>query len=119
MSSPFFTIRHSTRSVEEFAGLLSWAQVQLVADVRTVPRSRTNPQFNRDTLPGSLAAYQIKYEHVSELGGLGASNAAQGPLPTRFGTTRASGTMPTMHSPRVFAQASPACVRWETSIERR
>jgi uncharacterized protein (DUF488 family) len=38
--------------------------------VRTVPRSRTNPQYNRDTLPDTLAQYQIGYEHIAELGGL-------------------------------------------------
>ena len=42
----------------------------MVVDVRTVPRSRTNPQFNRDALAESLAAFQIGYEHVAELGGL-------------------------------------------------
>ena len=75
---------HSRRSVEEFANLLSRAQVQLVADIRTVPRSRTNPQFNRDTLPDSLAAYQIKYEHVSELGGLRGKQRGAGPSPNTF-----------------------------------
>jgi uncharacterized protein (DUF488 family) len=44
--------------------------VQLVVDVRTMPRSRTNPQFNQDALQDSLAAYQIRYEHIAELGGL-------------------------------------------------
>ena len=56
MASPFFTIGHSTRPIEEFVGLLTAAEVRLVVDVRTVPRSRTNPQFNRDALPASLAA---------------------------------------------------------------
>ena len=45
-ASPFFTIRHSTRTTEEFVGLRE-AAVEIVADVRTVPRSRKNPQFNR------------------------------------------------------------------------
>src|SRR4051812_15764471 len=70
MAKPFFTIGHSTRSLTEFVGLLTRAQVRVVVDVRTVPGSRTNPQFNKDVLPDSLAAYQIRYEHVSELGGL-------------------------------------------------
>jgi uncharacterized protein (DUF488 family) len=42
----------------------------MVVDVRTVPRSRTNPQYNRDTLPGTLADFQIGYEHIAALGGL-------------------------------------------------
>ncbi len=68
--NPFFTIGHSTRSIEAFVALLQEAQVRLVLDVRTVPRSRANPQFNRDILPASLAGYQIGYEHLSSLGGL-------------------------------------------------
>src|SRR5581483_3565752 len=50
--------------------LLQASEVRLVADVRTVPRSRTNPQFNGDTFPGALAEYQIGYEHIAALGGL-------------------------------------------------
>jgi uncharacterized protein (DUF488 family) len=67
---PFFTIGHSTRTVAEFADLLRACRVELVADVRTVPRSRTNPQFNRDVLPAALAEFQIGYEHLPRLGGL-------------------------------------------------
>jgi uncharacterized protein (DUF488 family) len=70
MSKPFFTIGHSTRPVEEFAALLKAAEVKLVVDVRTVPRSRTNPQFNHDVLPVSLATHGVAYEHLPELGGL-------------------------------------------------
>jgi len=67
---PFFTIGHSTRSLEEFIELLKSAEVRLLADIRTVPRSRTNPQFNKDTLPDALAASSISYEHMAALGGL-------------------------------------------------
>ena len=70
MQNPFFTIGHSTRSLAELAGLLAASQVQLVVDVRTIPRSRTNPQFNRDALPAGLARFQIGYEHIPALGGL-------------------------------------------------
>jgi uncharacterized protein (DUF488 family) len=70
MSNPFFTIGHSTRPTEEFVALLKGADVELVVDVRTVPRSRTNPQFNRDVLPASLGAHGIAYEHFTALGGL-------------------------------------------------
>src|SRR6187551_1078627 len=70
MALPFYTIGHSTRSIDEFVELLRAAGVRLVADVRTVPRSRTNPQYNRDTLPGTLADFQIGYEHIAALGGL-------------------------------------------------
>ncbi len=68
--STFVTIGHSTRPVEAFAGLLKAAEVRLVVDVRTVPRSRTNPQFNRDVLPAALAPHGVAYEHLPELGGL-------------------------------------------------
>ncbi len=70
MPNPFFTIGHSTRSIEEFVALLRAAGVKLVVDVRTVPRSRTNPQFNRDVLPASLSPHGVAYEHLPELGGL-------------------------------------------------
>lgn len=67
---PFFTIGHSTRTIDAFAALLKEADVQLLLDIRTVPRSRTNPQFNRDVMPEALAPFHIEYEHVSALGGL-------------------------------------------------
>jgi uncharacterized protein (DUF488 family) len=70
MPNPFFTVGHSTRPIEEFVALLATAEVRLVVDVRTVPRSRTNPQFNRDGLPASLASEDIAYEHLGVLGGL-------------------------------------------------
>jgi uncharacterized protein (DUF488 family) len=70
MSNPFFTIGHSSRPIEEFVALLKAADVRLVVDVRTVPRSRTNPQFNRDVLPPSLAPHGVAHEHLPELGGL-------------------------------------------------
>ena len=69
MANPFFTIGHSTRSIDEFIGLLREAEVQAVVDVRTIPRSRRNPQFNKDALPETLQAFQIGYEHMIELGG--------------------------------------------------
>jgi uncharacterized protein (DUF488 family) len=66
---PFFTIGHSTRPIEEFVGLLQASEVQVVVDVRTIPRSRRNPQFNKEELPGTLQDFQIGYEHMLELGG--------------------------------------------------
>jgi uncharacterized protein (DUF488 family) len=68
--STFFTIGHSTRPVATLADLLQAAKVELVADVRTVPRSRTNPQYNQDTLPKALQAFHIGYRHFPALGGL-------------------------------------------------
>ncbi len=73
---PFFTIGHSTRPLEEFITLLRAHDVTLVADVRTVPRSRHNPQYNRETLPTALAAAGVGYRHLAALGGLRHTTAA-------------------------------------------
>ncbi len=70
MAYPFYTIGHATRPIGEFVDLLQSAKVTVVADVRTVPRSRTNPQYNRDVLPQTLEQFQIGYEHIAALGGL-------------------------------------------------
>jgi uncharacterized protein (DUF488 family) len=70
MALPFFTIGHSTRSIAEFVDLLRSAQIRLLVDVRKMPRSRTNPQYNQENLPGSLAEFQIAYQHMPALGGL-------------------------------------------------
>jgi uncharacterized protein (DUF488 family) len=64
------TIGHSTRPLEVFIDLLKTHGVKRIVDVRTVPRSRHNPQFNLDTLPDALSAVGIRYEHLSGLGGL-------------------------------------------------
>ena len=63
-----FTIGHSTRTLEEFQELLKVYDVSLVVDVRTVPRSRHNPQFNKETLPTALKP--TRYLHMPEIGGL-------------------------------------------------
>jgi uncharacterized protein (DUF488 family) len=71
MSSPLvLTIGHSTRELQAFIDLLTENGVTCLVDVRTVPRSRTNPQFNRDTLPDALRAAGIDYLHLPGLGGL-------------------------------------------------
>ena len=64
-----FTVGHSTRPIEEFIGLLTGHRVTLLMDVRTVPGSRHNPQYNREALPGALAPHAIGYRHVPGLGG--------------------------------------------------
>jgi len=64
------TIGHSTRSLDNFIDLLKTHGVGKVIDVRTVPRSRHNPQFNLDTLPETLKPARIGYKHMSGLGGL-------------------------------------------------
>ena len=64
------TIGHSTRTLEEFVQLLEVYGLTLVVDVRTVPRSRHNPQFNKETLPDTLKHYGVRYIHMPEIGGL-------------------------------------------------
>ena len=63
------TVGHSTRSLAEFVALLTAHSVERLVDVRTVPRSRHNPQFNRDTLPATLEIAGIRYSHDAGLGG--------------------------------------------------
>ncbi|KAA0892828.1 DUF488 family protein [Pusillimonas sp. ANT_WB101] len=70
MALPFFTIGHSTRSLEELAAMLNDAGVEMLVDIRTVPRSRTNPQYNEDTVGDSLKEFGIGYTRIAELGGL-------------------------------------------------
>jgi uncharacterized protein (DUF488 family) len=65
-----FTIGHSTRTIAEFVALLRQVAVDLRVDVRSIPRSRTNPQFNADALPKVLVDAGINYCHLPALGGL-------------------------------------------------
>lgn len=69
MIRTIFTIGHSTRTIPDFIALLRQVEVDLLVDVRSIPWSRMTPQFNLDTLPISLAAEDIGYEHLRELGG--------------------------------------------------
>jgi len=64
------TIGHSTRPIEEFLHLLDAHGVKRLVDIRTVPRSGHNPQFNKDSLPLALASAGIEYTHMPALGGL-------------------------------------------------
>jgi uncharacterized protein (DUF488 family) len=67
---PVYTVGHSTRTIAEFVALLRLGEVREVVDIRTVPRSRTNPQYNLDALPDALARYQIGHRQLAALGGL-------------------------------------------------
>lgn len=64
------TIGHSTRALEFFIRMLKAHEVTMVVDIRTVPRSKHNPQFNKETLPDELKAAGIEYVHMPGLGGL-------------------------------------------------
>ena len=70
-----FTVGHSTRSFEELVELLRAHGVERLVDVRTIPRSRRNPQFNRDTLGQALRNRRIAYRHMQALGGLRRTHA--------------------------------------------
>lgn len=65
-----FTIGHSTRTLEEFLSLLEAREIDLLADVRTIPKSRHNPQFNSEALAAALKDHDIQYVHMKGLGGL-------------------------------------------------
>ncbi|MGH9686419.1 MAG: DUF488 family protein [Candidatus Acidiferrales bacterium] len=65
-----FTIGHSTRPIEDFIKLLQAHGVKQLIDIRTIPKSRHNPQFNGDALAAALRAARIRYVHLKELGGL-------------------------------------------------
>lgn len=65
-----FTVGHSNRSIADFLALLKSHNVKRLVDVRTIPKSRHNPQFNRDALAESLRRAHIAYTHLPKLGGL-------------------------------------------------
>jgi uncharacterized protein (DUF488 family) len=65
-----FTIGHSTHPIAEFVEILKANGVKRVVDIRTIPRSRHNPQFNGEALAESLHAAGIGYTHIKKLGGL-------------------------------------------------
>ncbi len=69
-TTEIFTIGHSNHPLEKFVEMLLSRKIELVADVRTVPKSRYNPQFNSDSLPASLREQGIGYRHLPALGGL-------------------------------------------------
>lgn len=70
MVHPFYTIGHSTRSIVEFVDLLRAQEIRLVVDVRSIPRSRSHPQFDKDRFAKTLSEFGIGYEHLASLGGL-------------------------------------------------
>lgn len=65
-----FTIGHSTRTLEDFINLLREYGIQQLIDVRTIPKSRHNPQFNQADLRKALKNKRINYRHMKGLGGL-------------------------------------------------
>jgi uncharacterized protein (DUF488 family) len=70
MPPAIYTIGHSTHSMEDFLALLAMHRIRQLADVRTVPRSRRHPQFEKEALAAALGAEGIEYRHFPALGGL-------------------------------------------------
>ena len=64
-----FTLGHSTRPADEFLAILRAFEIELLADIRTVPRSRRNPQYDQETLQQFLIAHTVEYIHLPGLGG--------------------------------------------------
>ena len=79
-----YTIGHSTHALEEFIAMLENHEIEFLVDVRTIPRSRTNPQFNKDIIPASLAEAGMDYRHIAELGGLRARQKTAQESPNKF-----------------------------------
>jgi uncharacterized protein (DUF488 family) len=75
---PVFTVGHSTRSIPEFVELLRAGDVELVVDIRRIPRSRTNPQYNLECLPEELAPFGIESMRIEALGGLRGKSSVPG-----------------------------------------
>src|SRR5512138_2813303 len=70
MAVTVYTVGHSTRGLDEFVLLLRAYGIERLVDVRTIPRSRHNPQFNMETLGPALRSRRIGYRHMKALGGL-------------------------------------------------
>lgn len=79
MALPFFTIGHSDRGLAEFIALLRASGVGQIADIRKLPVSRANPQFDGARLEAALAEAGIPYAHLAALGGLRGRSAAVAP----------------------------------------
>ncbi len=80
----FYTIGHSNRPIADFLSLLQRAGAEILADVRTIPKSRHNPQFNADALEAALRGAGIAYRPMPALGGLRGARKGQGSPPNGF-----------------------------------
>jgi uncharacterized protein (DUF488 family) len=100
-----FTVGHSTLGLEDFIAMLGAYGIECLADVRTLPRSRRNPQFNGDTLAGALRARGIDYVPLPALGGL--RRARPDSRNTGWRNASFRGYADYMQTPE-FARASPS-----------
>lgn len=109
-----FTIGHSTRPLKDFIALLKQHGIERLADVRTIPRSAHNPQYNKEWLPAALARAGIAYEHLPALGGL--RHARKDSINTGFRNASFRGYADYMQTP-AFAEALDALI--ETAAKER
>lgn len=79
-----YTIGHSTHPLDEFVAMLKSQEIDFLVDVRTIPRSRTNPQFNKDSMPSSLKEGGIFYKHIAALGGLRSKQKTMAESPNAY-----------------------------------
>jgi uncharacterized protein (DUF488 family) len=84
LSYAIYTVGHSTRTAAELVALLQEVGVEVLVDVRSVPRSRTNPQFNADVLPATLNTAHIGYRYIAALGGRRHSARGGAPSPNTY-----------------------------------
>jgi uncharacterized protein (DUF488 family) len=84
MTLPFYTVGHSTRTIEEFVELLQAVRITLVIDIRTIAKSRTNPHYNKENLPQNLSPYNIGYQQIEQLGGLRSKSKQTDPTVNGF-----------------------------------
>jgi len=101
MPLPVHTIGHSTRTIADFVALLRAGAVDMVVDIRTVPRSRTNPHYNPEPLAEALAEYQVAHTRIAALGGL---RKASGEIPPE---TNAWWTNRSFHNYADYALTEP------------
>ena len=111
-----FTIGHSTRTIEEFVALLRQVVVDLLVDVRSIPRSRTNPQFNADALPEALWTQASPTVIWRPLADYGTGTRERCHRPIRSGGSPPSGTMPITRQLRRFERDWPNCERSPVTI---
>ena len=95
-----FTLGHSTLLIERFLALLHTYGIERIVDIRSMPRSRHNPQFNDTALAGSLAAEHLEYMHMPALGGRAKTRS------TPAGGMKASAATPIICRPRNFGRRS-------------
>src|SRR5262249_54214300 len=104
-----FTLGHSTLPIERFVAVLQAYGIERLADIRTIPRSRHNPQFNDTTLANSLKAQHLDYVHLRALGGLRHARKVS-PMPA--GATKAFAASPIICKQRISSARSKPSFAW-------